>query len=519
MKKISVVGAGPGGLTAAILLANAGYEVEVFEKEGFIGGRTSPIHIGDFTFDRGPTFVNMMYLIKEIFDLADRNLEDYVELVELTPLYDLIYNTKRLTVTSDYEQMISNIEEVFPGNTAGYTRYLQETHKKLEALVPLLQKKMDSITDLLSIDAVKALPELEIGKSLMQKLAEYFNDEELQLAFTFQSKYLGMSPWSCPGAFSILSYIEQAYGVFHIKGGVNQLTQAMATVLEEMNVKIHLNTPVKEVLKTKKKVAGLLLENGDIIYSDDVVINADFGYAMTKLLKEPLASKWTPEKVKKKQFSCSTFMLYLGLDTQYDLQHHTIMFAEDYKKNMEEISDTKILSEDMSIYIQNPVVSDSTLAPAGKSTLYVLAPVPNNFSDIDWPQIKKQYRDVLIKTLESRLDLKDLEQHIEEELVFSPQDWEQQMNVYQGATFNLGHQLSQMMTFRPHNQFKPYQNCWLVGGGTHPGSGLPIILESSRITANLILERDGIKTYPIQPLPKKVNYSIPKVPAYDPTTI
>ena len=508
MKKIYVIGAGPGGLTSAMLLANAGYEVEVFEKENFVGGRTSAIQLGDYTFDRGPTFLNMMYLIREIFELTGRKLEDYVEPIALNPLYELVYADKRFTVSSNYEEMMNTIATTFPGNEHGYTRYLQETHKKLEALSPLLQRKMDSVTDLMSPEAIKALPELEFGKSLMDKLGEYFNDEELQLAFTFQSKYLGMSPWSCPGAFSILSYIEQAYGIYHLKGGLNQLTKAMATVLEEMNVKIHLNTPIQEVVQYKKRIEGIRLESGELLHCDDVVINADFGYAMTKLLKNTKSRQWSPQKVEKKQYSCSTFMLYLGIDKQYDLQHHTILFAEDYRKNMEEISDTKLLSKDMSIYVQNPVVTDDSLAPEGKSTLYVLAPVPNNFSDIEWEEVKHEYRALLLKTLEERLGLTDLEAHIEEEMMFSPVDWEQKMNVYKGATFNLGHQLNQMMTFRPHNHFSPYENCWLVGGGTHPGSGLPIIIESARISANLILERDGEKTYPIKPLPKELDYRI-----------
>lgn len=508
MKKIYVVGAGPGGLTSAMLLAHAGYDVEVFEKENFVGGRTSSIQLGDYTFDRGPTFLNMMYLVREIFELTGRTLEDYVEPVALSPLYELVYADKRFTVSSDYDQMIETISKTFPGNEEGYTRYLQETHKKLEALAPLLQRKMDSVTDLLASETLKALPELEFGKSLMDKLGKYFDDEQLQLAFTFQSKYLGMSPWNCPGAFSILSYIEQAYGIYHLKGGLNQLTKAMAKVLEEQGVKIHLNTPIKEVVQYKKRIEGIRLEDGQLLHCDDVVINADFGYALTKLLNVPKKRQWSPQKIEKKQYSCSTFMLYLGIDTQYDLQHHTILFAEDYRKNMEEISGTKVISKDMSIYVQNPVVTDDTLAPAGKSTLYVLAPVPNNFSEIEWNEVKQQYRDLLIATLEERLGLTDLASHIEEELIYSPIDWEEKMNVYKGATFNLGHQLNQMMTFRPHNHFAPYENCWLVGGGTHPGSGLPIIIESARITANLMLERDGQKTFPIKPLPQELDYRI-----------
>ena len=247
MKKVVVVGAGPGGLTAAMLLAHAGYQVEVFEKQAAVGGRTSAVQLGEFTFDRGPTFLNMMYLVEEIFELTGRRFEDYVEPIALTPLYELVYADKRFTVTHDYEEMLQNIERVFPNNSAGYTRYLTETHKKLQALVPLLQRKISSPMDLFTFQAMKAVKELEIGKSLMDTLAQYFDDEQLQLAFTFQSKYLGMSPWTCPGAFSILSYIEQAYGIYHLKGGVHQLSLAMAKVLEEMNVPVHLHAGVQQL--------------------------------------------------------------------------------------------------------------------------------------------------------------------------------------------------------------------------------------------------------------------------------
>ncbi len=199
MKKIYVIGAGPGGLTSAMLLANAGYEVEVFEKENFVGGRTSAIQIGEYTFDRGPTFLNMMYLIREIFELTGRKLEDYVEPIALKPLYELVYADKRFTVSSNYEEMMNTIATTFPGNEHGYTRYLQETHKKLEALSPLLQRKMDSVTDLMSPEAIKALPELEFGKSLMDKLGEYFNDEELQLGLYFPIKIFGHVSVELPG--------------------------------------------------------------------------------------------------------------------------------------------------------------------------------------------------------------------------------------------------------------------------------------------------------------------------------
>ena len=197
------------------------------------------------------------------------------------------------------------------------------------------------------------------------------------------------------------------------------------------------------------------------------------------------------EKLKNKKYSCSTFMIYLGINKVYsELQHHNIIFAKNYKKNIDEITQSKTLSEDFSFYVQNACVSDKTLAPEGKSTLYVLVPVPNNKSDIDWDNIKSSYRDTVIKALEEEGGFDNLSEHIETEKIITPLDWEREKDVYLGATFNLGHQISQMLILRPHNKLEGYENLFIVGGGTHPGSGLPTIYESGRITANIIQKGD-----------------------------
>lgn len=501
MKKIVIVGAGPGGLAAAMLLAHKGYEVEVFEKQSYVGGRTSEIRLQDFRFDMGPTFLNMLYITEEIFELTGRNVRDYVELYDLNPMYELVFHDKKLKMMRNAEAMRHQIDELFPGNEGGYDRYMQETRKKLLKLAPVLQSPMNRFTDMLKPHVLKAVGELELGKSLVNKLSDFYKDEELQLAFTFQSKYLGMSPWETPGAFSILSYIEHAYGVYHVKGGLNKLTAAMAKVAEEEGVRIHTNSGVKQLVLDKKTVKGIELENGEKIMADEVILNADFGHAMTKLVPPGVLKKYSEEKLSKKPLSCSTFMLYLGVNGRFDLPHHTIWFAKDYRKNVEEITNTKLLSEDPSIYIQNAVVTDPTVAPEGKSTLYVLVPVPNNTSNIDWDEITPAFRNMIIKLIEQKLGINDLEALIEVEKIISPKNWEQEIGVYKGATFNLGHQLSQMLAFRPRNKFEELENCFLVGGGTHPGSGLPIIIESARITANSILEEHGRELYTIKPLP------------------
>ncbi|QFT88324.1 All-trans-zeta-carotene desaturase [Bacillus sp. THAF10] len=493
-KKVIIIGAGPGGLAAGMLLASKGYEITVLEKQEYVGGRNSAIKLGDYTFDMGPTFLSMPHIAEEIFAECERNLHDYLDLKELEDMYELIFPDKSMMVSRNPEKMRDSIEAHFPGEGRGYDRFMTETKSRMDALTPILQGKMDRFYHYFQWKVLKALPYLSFGSSLYDQLSKYFQHEQLKLAFTFQSKYLGMSPWECPGAFSILSWMEHEYGIYHPIGGVNKLSEAMAKVIEEYGGAVKLNTPVKKLLLKGRAVQGVELADGTKVKADEVVVNGDFAHVMTSLVDEGILQKYSNKKLAKKKYSCSTFMIYLGLNKQYNLPHHTIIFADDYKKNVEEITVSKKLSKDPSIYIQNASVTDPTLAPDGKSALYILAPVPNNFSQIDWETHKESFRDLVFDTLEKKSGFKNLRAHIEEERILTPNDWEKEVLVYKGATFNLGHQLSQMMVLRPHNQFEELKNCWLVGGGTHPGSGLPTILESARISTRLLEEKHAISS-------------------------
>ncbi|TXC89643.1 phytoene desaturase [Metabacillus litoralis] len=486
MKKMVVIGAGPGGLAAAMMLASKGYDVDLFEKQSYIGGRNASIEEQGYTFDMGPTFLSMVHIAEEIFQSTGKKLHDYVDLIELEEMYQLIFDDATINMTRNEREMIQRLNRIAPGEGDGYKRFMDDTRKKMNALTPILQSKMDHFYDYLRWRVIKALPQLTISKSLYEVLSKYFKDERMKLAFTFQSKYLGMSPWECPGAFSILSYMEHEYGIYHPKGGVNQLSKAMAKAFEELGGKIHLSKGVKKLLLEGKTVTGVELENGEKIEADEVIINGDFAHVMTNLVDDGVLRKYSKKKLKKKKYSCSTFMIYLGLDKQYDLPHHTIVFAEDYKKNVDEITKTFTMPKDPSVYIQNASVTDPTLAPKGHSALYILAPVPSNLSQIDWEAHKDSFRELVLKTIQEKTEFKDIESHIKVEKIITPRNWEEDIFVYEGATFNLGHQLTQMMVLRPHNEFEELKRCWLVGGGTHPGSGLPTILESARITTNAI---------------------------------
>lgn len=492
-KRIIIVGAGPGGLTSAMILAHRGFEVTVFEKEEEVGGRNAPIRLDGYTFDTGPTFLMMNYILKEMFEETGRKVEDYLDFVRLDPLYRLKFDDFEIFPSLDREKTKAQIRGLFPGNETGVDKFFAVEALRYERLFPCLQKDYQSLRTFTDPIFVKAIPHLSLGKSLYDNLGNYFKDDRLKLCFTFQAKYLGMSPWNCPALFTMLPYIEYAYGIYHVIGGLNRISQAMAKVVGEEDGTIVRKAPVRQLLLEGNEAKGIELVGGEKVLADDVIVNADFAYAATQLMGNGVLRKYAPEKLAQKKFSCSTFMLYLGVNKTFGhLPHHTIRFASDYRKNVDEIAEKKVLSEDFSVYVQNASVTDPTLAPPGKSTIYILVPVPNNQSGIDWEGIKEEFAAKVLKKVVEKADFEGLLDAIEVMKVITPQDWENQYHVHLGATFNLAHTFFQLLYFRPRNKFEELEHCYLVGGGTHPGSGLPTIYESARISSNLLCRAHGV---------------------------
>jgi phytoene desaturase len=489
-KHVIVVGAGPGGLAAAMLLAQRGFKVQVFEKADRIGGRSAELVLGDYRFDLGPTFLMMKYILDELFEQCGRSVDQYLDCRPLDPMYRLYFPGKSMLVRTRPEDMRAEIEKAFPGEGPALDKFLSAESVRFKKLYPCLQREYGSPLSLLSKTLLAAAPHIAAGRSLYDVLSTYFHSEELRLAFTFQSKYLGMSPWDCPGLFAMIPYTEHAHGIYHVMGGLCRISEAFAQVAREEGAEIHTSSPVSRILLDGRKACGVQLANGDTISCDDVVINADFGHAMSTLFPEGSLSKYKPASLNKREFSCSTFMMYLGMDRAYpEAEHHMIVFANDYKKGLEDITKNKRISEDLSVYIRNAAPIDPSCAPPGHSALYILAPVPNNTSGIDWDNHKAAYRERVLQLIEQRTPYKDIRQHIREELIITPDDWEKRMSVFLGATFNMTHGWNQMLHLRPHNKFEEFDNTYLVGGGTHPGSGLPTIFESARISSNLICQK------------------------------
>ena len=488
MRKVAIVGAGPGGLAASILLARSGVDVTVVERRSQVGGRTSTIERDGFRFDTGPTFFLYPRVLREIFLAAGFDLEAEIPMKRLDPQYRLVYGSGgELLATPDVEQMAQEIAKLNPRDADGFRRFLTDNRVKLEKFVPFLEAPFDSWRDLMNPEMLKLLPLLKPWRSLDGDLRTYFTDERIRLSFSFQSKYLGMSPFSCPSLFSILSFLEYEHGVFHPIGGCGSVTEAMARVARSLGVRILLDESVEEVFFEGRKAVGLRTSQRKI-GADSVVINADFAEAMRRMVPDRLRRKWTDKRIAKKRYSCSTFMMYMGIEGTYDeVSHHTIYLAKDYQQNLHDIEKGHRLSDDPSFYVQNASVSDDSLAPHGMSTLYMLLPVTHDTGSIDWEREKARFRALAIRQME-KIGIKDVERRIRTEKILTPQCWTEEFGLYRGATFAMAHSLRQMLHLRPHNRFEDLEGVYLVGGGTHPGSGLPVIFESSRITSRLLLE-------------------------------
>lgn len=493
-KKVTIVGAGPGGLAAAMQLAYAGLDVTVLESRDVVGGRTSAIERDGFRFDCGPTFFLYPRVLEEIFRSVGYELNREVPMKRLDPQYRLTFaGGGQLDCTPDMDEMDRQIAAISPSDVGKLRRYMDDNRVKLEKFRPILERPFSSIFDLMRPSLLGAARHVHPMRSLGDELSRYFSDPRLVIAFAFQSKYLGMSPFQCPSLFSILAFLEYEYGVFHPIGGCSRVSERMADLARELGVDIRLNEPVTGLNMKGRRVVGVTTDQASYD-CDAMVVNADFAEAMKRLVPDKLRKRWSDNQLASKRFSCSTYMLYLGIEGRYDdLPHHSIHISGDYAKNLAEIETEHVLSDDPSFYVQNAGVTDDSLAPAGHSTLYVLVPVSHQHANIDWKSQAAPFRE---KTLDSlaQIGLGDVRKRIRFEHRITPDDWNNGHRIYRGATFNLAHNLGQMLHRRPRNRFEELDGVYLVGGGTHPGSGLPVIYESSRITSRLLLGDLGVST-------------------------
>lgn len=489
--KVVVVGAGPGGLASAMLLASRGAKVRVVERRPNVGGRTSELRLGEYRFDLGPTFFLYPRVLEEIFESVGERLRDWVDLVRLDPQYRILFGDGgKIDATPNVERMMAEIASIAPQDAAGFPQFLDQNRRKLSRLEPVLESSFNGWKDLVKRSLINSIPFVNPHLSVDGYLRRFFSDPRIRLAFSFQSKYLGMSPFQCPSLFSILSFLEYEHGVFHPIGGCAAVTRAMEKVARKLGVEFCLEEQVEETVFDGKRLVALRTNKGRH-EADAFVVNADFAHFMRRSVPNAQRNRWRDEKLEKKRYSCSTFMLYLGLSKKFELPHHNILISEEYEKNLREIEVDKVVPSNPSVYVQNPCVTDPTLAPDGTSGLYILAPAPHETPNVSWEKESTAFRAKVLKRVR-QIGFEFDERDIRCERMITPEDWRDEYFIHKGATFNLAHNLGQLLHLRPRNRFEDMEGVYLVGGGTHPGSGLPVIFESARISTSLLGQDLGL---------------------------
>lgn len=475
-KRIAIVGAGVGGLATAARLSCRGHSVDVFERLPRCGGRAHIIEDAGFKFDTGPSFVLMPPFFHELFSFCGKDLADYLDLVPLDIHYKIFYpDGKELTVYRDTKKTKDELEKIEPGASSRYDRFIQDVGDMYKSVEPLLYECFTPAR-LANPRYWSLLWKLKTHKSYWRLAREFFKTRELIAAFTFEAMFIGVSPHHAPAFYSVITYADHVQKIYHPRGGMYQIPLSLERLGKELGVRFHYGEEVEKVHHDNGRVA-LDIARGKERF-DRVVINADYAYARQKLLRERLP---------KYRYSCSVYLLYLGLKKKIEgLKHHNLFFARDLEKNLKDIFDDHTVSDDPSFYIHVPTVTDTSMAPGGKDIVYILVPVPNlqgargHFS---------QYEPGLRKLIFGRInDIigENIEDLIEVEHRFYPEDFVSRYNVHYGATFGLAHTLRQSAFFRPANYHRRHKNVYFVGCSTQPGEGLPPVIASSRIVSDMI---------------------------------
>jgi phytoene desaturase len=478
-RNIAVVGAGVGGLATAARLSRQGFKVEVYEKLPECGGRAHIIEDKGFKFDTGPSFVLMPDFFKEVFSYCQEDLQDHLDLRALDTHYKIFYpDGSSLSVFGDIDKTKEEFERIEPGSSSSYDRFIGITEKFYNSVKPLLYKCFLP-HQALNPAYWPLLFKLEPFSSYWQIANRFFKSDKLCYALTFEAMFIGVSPFNTPAFYSIITYADYIQKIYHPMGGMYTIPKALEALAGRFGAGLNYSCPVRRIIP--EKGAFCLETDKGSFPVDQVVVNADYAYSQEALLGR------RPSRF---SYSCSVFLLYLGLKGKLKgLEHHNLFFARDLEKNLKDIFYDKRIPEDFSFYIHVPTVTDPGLAPPGKEILYILIPVPNleGFS-----QSFEEKEDFLRRAALDRIDRLlgiETEDLIEVEHRFYPRDFVSRYNVNKGATFGLAHTLSQSAFLRPANIDQTLKNLYFVGASTQPGGGLPPVIASSRIVADLIKEK------------------------------
>ena len=479
---VLIVGAGLGGLSTALRLAGAGRKVTILERESFPGGRCGILNKGGYAFDTGPTVLTMPSLIDDALSCVGEKLSDWLELMPLNPLYRAFYaDGSQLDVHADTERMEDEIARVISKEEAlGYRRYVDFVTKLYKyEFKDFIDRNIDTPFDLLTPNLARLIA-LGGFRRLAPKVSQFLKDPRTQRVYSFQAMYAGVSPQQALAIYAVIAYMDSVNGVFFPKGGMNALPRALADAAQKHGVEIRYNQNVVRLEKSSGRVKAAITDTGERFECDAIVLNPDLPVAYTDLLdKNPLS-------IRRLRYSPSCAVLLVGSTRSYShIAHHNIHFGESWDGVFTELIDKKMLMSDPSILVTVPSKDDPSLAPAGRSSYYILFPTPNLSTNIDWRTEKNRYRDHMIATLHKR-GYQGFADSIEVEEMTTPLEWEA-MGMRAGAPFASAHTFFQTGPFRPRNLAQGFENVVFVGSGTQPGVGVPMVLIFGRLAAERIV--------------------------------
>jgi phytoene desaturase len=485
-RTVVVIGAGIGGITAATHLARAGFQVTILEKNEQPGGRCGRLVRDGHWFDTGPTLLVMPRLYETEFRALGASMHERLDLRRVDPTYRLVFDDgSQLALTSDEARMRDQLEAIEPGSFIGLQRYLAKGGRNYDLVLDnLVNKDFRRASDFFNRRSLGLFFQLQPLTNHYRNMATYFDSPRLKSAFTFQDLYTGLSPFEAPATFSMLPFSELAHGVWHPRGGMYSIIEALVEMARDAGVEFRFGAPVERIDVRGSAARGVTLADGSQLLADVVLANADLPYVYERLL--PPASM--ARSLMRKRFSCSAISFLWGLDTRFDqLGPHTLFLADDYRENFEQIMRDLTLPTNPGVYVHAPSRMDPSMAPPGGDTLTAIVPVGHlsDDGDQDWGMLRDEARRHVLRRLRSA-GVADVEDHITFEGSFTPVSWAERHNLAKGSTHGLSHRLTQMAYFRPSNRHRRYRNLFFAGASTHPGTGVPITMVSGRLVAERI---------------------------------
>lgn len=492
-KNVAVIGSGFGGLASAIRLQAQGFQVTLFEKRDLPGGRAYVYRENGFTFDAGPTVITAPETLIELFQVAGRKIEDFVELLPVTPFYKLFWEDgQTFDYTGDLQKTLEQIRRISKDDENGYLQFLNYTKDVYqEGYVKLAAEPFLNWWSMLRV--APQLAKLRADRSVYQIVSKYVKNEHLRQAFSFHSLLVGGNPFATSSIYTLIHYLEREGGVYFPKGGTGALVQALVRLFQELGGKLQLNSEVEEILTQNGTVVGLK-EKGKVHRFEFVVSNGDVVHTYKHLLRHEELAKSTAAKVEKMRHSMSLFLIYFGTNKTYpNIAHHNVIFGPRFKGLLKDIFNYGNLAEDFSLYLHAPTKTDSDLAPPGHEGFYVLSPVSHlGKMDIDWKVEGPRYAERILNYLEARY-LPGLKASLVIQKIFTPEDFKTELNAHWGSAFSLEPVLHQSAYFRTHNRDDKLKGLYFVGAGTHPGAGLPGVLSSAKATSKVIFQDLGLR--------------------------